>query len=104
MEPKPPPMPTASPEIIDWSNPCDRAKALRSAYFERLAGGTSVKVRFKADGNEQEYHSAMTGASLAELRKAMEAAEDECRIACGQRPLRGRFSIVGGSRSRIRRC
>lgn len=82
----------------DWDDPCERAKALKAAYFERLAGGTSTRVRFRAGDNEQEYQSAHAGALLAELKRAWWDAEDECRAAQGLAPLRRRFAIRGGSR------
>lgn len=85
---------------VDWDDPCARAKALKAAYFERLQNGTSSRVRFRADGNEQEYQSSMPGTSLAELRREWWAAEDECRAAQGLAPLRRRFAIRAGSRRR----
>lgn len=83
---------------IDWCDPCERAKALKVAYFERLQGGSSTRVRFRAGDNEQEFQSAHVGGSLAELKRAWWEAEDECRAAQGLAPLRRRFAIRGGSR------
>lgn len=83
---------------IDWCDPCARAAALKAAYFERLHGGTSTRVRFRAGDNEQEWQSAHAGASLAELKRAWWEAEDECRALQGLPPLRRRFAIRAGSR------
>lgn len=83
---------------IDWCDPCARAKALKAAYYERLAGGSSTRVRFREGDNEQEWQSAHAGASLAELKRAWWEAEDECRALQGLPPLRRRFAIRAGSR------
>jgi hypothetical protein len=78
---------------VDWNNPCQRAEALRTAYHERLTGGTSTRVRFRSGDSEQEVQSTFPGGSLAELRNAMRDAEDECRKSQGLPPLRRRFAI-----------
>jgi hypothetical protein len=83
---------------VDWDDPCARAKALKAAYFERLAGGSSMRVRFRAGDNEQEFQSAHAGASLAELKRAWWDAEDECRASQGLSPRPRRFAIRAGSR------
>lgn len=83
---------------IDWTDPCARAAALRDAYYERLHGGTSTRVRFRAGDNEQELQSSHSGPSLADLRREWWAAEDECRAAQGKPPLRRRFAIRAGAR------
>ena len=83
---------------VDWCDPCERAKALKRAYFERLSGGSSIRVRFRAGDNEQEYQSAHAGMSLAELKRAWWEAEDECRALQGLPPLRRRFAVRAGSR------
>lgn len=83
---------------VDWSDPCARAEALRKAYFEMLAGGTSTRVRFRAGDNEQEVQKAISGGSLADLRRELHKAEDECRAAQGLPPLQRRFAVTAGSR------
>lgn len=83
---------------VDWSDPCARAAALKAAYHERLAGGTSSRVRFRSGDNEQEVQTSHSGASLAELKRAWWDAEDECRALQGLPPLRRRFAITAGSR------
>lgn len=88
------------PVAIDWDNPCERAKALRQAYFDRLAGGTAQRVRFRHGDNEQEVQTSVLQGNLAMLRQEMQRAEDECRKLNGLSPLNRRFAIVGGSRRR----
>lgn len=86
------------PETVDWSNPCARAKALKDAYYDRLAGGTAQRVRFRNGDNEQEVQTSVLQGNLSLLRRAMQEAEDECRVAQGLTPLNRRFAIRGGSR------
>lgn len=85
---------------VDWDDPCALAKVLKAAYYERLAGGSSTRVRFRHGDNEQEFQSAHAGSSLAELKRAWWNAEDECRASKGLDPLRRRFAIRAGSRGR----
>lgn len=85
---------------VDWEDPCERAKALRDAYYNRLQGGTMQRVRFKHGDNEQEVQSGMMMGSLDALRRAMQDAEDECLISKGQNPRNRRFAITAGSRRR----
>jgi len=86
------------PETIDWDNPCSRAKALREAYYDRLAGGTAQRVRFRHGDNEQEVQTSVMQGNLTILRQEMQRAEDECRELQGLKPLNRRFAIRGGSR------
>ena len=86
------------PEAIDWDDPCARAKALRDAYFDRLAGGTAQRVRFRHGDNEQEVQTSIAQGNLSILLREMQRAEDECRISRGLKPLNRRFAIRGGSR------
>lgn len=86
-------------ETIDPSDPCALAEALRKAYLARLTGGNQ-RVRFRAGDNEQEVWTH-PGGSLAELRAALWAAEDECRALQGLPPRQRRFAVTAGSR---RRC
>lgn len=84
--------------VVDWSDPCARAKALRDAYYERLAGGSSQRVRFRHGDNEQEVQTSAMLGNIEALRREMLKAEDECRALQGLAPLNRRFAIRGGSR------
>lgn len=86
------------PETVDWSDPCARAKALKDAYFDRLAGGSSQRVRFRHGDNEQEVQTSVLQGNLSILRREMQDAEDECRKLQGLPPVNRRFAIRGGSR------
>lgn len=91
---------TLGPVVTNWDDPCERAKALRDAYFDRLAGGTAQRVRFRHGDNEQEVQTSTLQGSLNALRQEMQNAEDECRASQGLPPINRRFAIVGGSRRR----
>lgn len=86
------------PEMIDWDDPCARAKALRDAYYDRLGGGTAQRVRFRHGDNEQEVQTSVLQGNLSVLRREMQDAEDACRKLRGLPPLNRRFAIRGGSR------
>lgn len=62
--------------VVNWLDPCERASALREAYFELLSGQALVLVRYRQLEEEREtrYHAADQRALLAELRNA----EREC--------------------------
>lgn len=83
---------------VDWQDACARAKALRDAYYDRLVGGTTQRVRFRSGENDQEYQNSILRGGLEELRRAMLAAEDECRVSQGLAPKNRRFAIRAGSR------
>lgn len=91
-----PDQPPATVDIVNWDDPCARAKALRTAYFDRLQGGTTTKVRFKSAENEQQIETSVTLGSLEKLRAEMIRAEDECLASQGKKSSR-RFAITGGS-------
>lgn len=86
------------PSVVNWDDSCARAKALKDAYFERLAGGSSQRVRFRHGDNEQEVQTSSLLGNIEVLRREMLKAEDECRELRGLPPLNRRFAIRGGSR------
>lgn len=90
---------TATTET-NWDDPCQRAAVLKAAYYSRLEGGTQHRVRFRSGDNEQEVQSGHSALSLAELRREMQAAEDECRAKQGLPPLVRRRGLVAGMRRR----
>lgn len=89
-----------SSDAINWDDPCERARALRDAYYSRLQGGTMQKVRFRHGDNEQEVQTQVGTLNIADLRREMQIAEDECRALRGLPPLQRRFAIRAGSRRR----
>lgn len=84
---------------VDWTDPCARAEALRSSYFDLVKGGSVSLIRKRAAGGESEVRFAKGDMSL--LRTELWAAEDACREKQGLPKLQRRFAITAGSR---RRC
>lgn len=84
----------------NWDDPCARAKALRDTYYSRLEGGPQQRIRFREGDNEQDVQSGFSALNLTELRREMQAAEDECRASQGLPPLVRRRALVAGMRRR----
>ncbi|ACI92710.1 hypothetical protein OCAR_5579 [Afipia carboxidovorans OM5] len=84
--------------MVDWTNPCERAAALREAYFARLNGRAVTLIKESAGGGEREVRYATMDISI--LRAEMQTAEDECRKSQGLPPQPRRFAITAGSRRR----
>jgi hypothetical protein len=77
----------------DWTDPCARAAALRSAYYQLLAGETAVRVVIKGGDTLQETEFQRADAS--QLLAALRVAESECAAAQGGKPRR--YAIRGGA-------
>lgn len=82
--------------MVDWTDPCARAVALRDAYFALISGGAVTMIKTAAGGGEREVRYSK--ADLATVRSEMQTAEDECRTKNGQPPVQRRFAIRAGSR------
>lgn len=84
---------------VDWTNPCARAEALRSAYYGLLSGQAETLIRYRGPEGEREVRFATIDKAtlVAELR----AAEAECSAKTGQPSNSRRFAIRGGA---MRRC
>lgn len=82
--------------VVDWTDPCARAAALRNAYFSLVSGGSESTIRQRGPDTEQEvrFHKS----DLSTLRTEMQAAEDACLVAQGMKPVVRRFAITAGSR------
>lgn len=78
---------------VDWTDPCARAAALRSAYFALISGGHEQRVRFRNGDDESEVQ--FTAPKIEVLRDELRWAEAECTAKnTGGRP--GRFCITAG--------
>jgi len=83
---------------VDWTNPCDRANALRGAYYALISGASESLIRHSTSEGDQEVR--FVRADLARLKAELDAAESECAAANGTDvPGRvRRFAIRGGAR------
>lgn len=71
---------------VEWSDACQRADALRVAYYSLLSGRLASSVAYLANGVSREVRFAQSdrAALLVELR----AAEQECAAMSGTPPSR----------------
>jgi hypothetical protein len=83
---------------IDWTDPCQRAAALRNAYYDLLSGSMETLVRNKGPDGERESRYAQ--ADIARLKAELDAAEEACLLASGQSPAPRRHAITLGARGR----
>lgn len=79
---------------VDWTDPCARAAALRTAYFALIAGDREQRIRVSISGAEREvvYAAAKLELLASELRRA----EAECSASTGGTAGR-RYAIRGGA-------
>lgn len=80
---------------VDWEDPCAKAKVLRDAYYQALAG-REVSVRYKNGEDERELR--FDTKNLPVLQRELRMAEAECpEIA--QNLNRRRFAIGTSARA-----
>lgn len=84
--------------VVDWTDPCARYAALRTAYFAALSGGSETLIRYKGPEGEREvrYHSQ----DLELLKSEMAIAQAECAALTGSVNPGRRFAIRLGSQRR----
>ena len=82
---------------VDWTNPCARAAALRTAYFDLIRGETESAIRQSTPEGDQEVRYSKP--DVERLKRELDAAEAECAASNGApTPVRARrFAIRGGS-------
>lgn len=81
---------------VDWTDPCQRAKALTNAYYSLLSGEKESTIRTRSGESEDEVRFAAT--NIDRLKEEMQAAEDACLAKQGLPRPRRRFAIQAGSR------
>lgn len=84
--------------VTDWTNPCQRAAALTSAYYEIIAGGSAASIEYAANGVSRKVTFSFS--NVEALRRQMIEAEDQCAIATGGPRRNRRFAIGSGARRR----
>ena len=99
--PTPPPSLTLSSPTgpFDWTDPCQRAQALTTAYYQVLEGGRPVEIRTRTLDAEEMVR--FQSANLQTLWIEMISAQSDCAKKSGQRDPNRRHAITAGSRSDI---
>ena len=85
--------------VVDWTDPCARAAALRNAYYALISGGQEQEIRTRTLDAEEvvRFSPGNQAALLMQLR----AAEAECAAKNGTANPTRRFAITAGA---TRRC
>lgn len=81
--------------VVDWTNPCAKAQALRDAYFALISGQSESLIRASTSEGDQEVRFART--DVDKLKAEMIAAEEECVRANGGTPTPRRSAIRLGA-------
>lgn len=84
------------PLMIDESDPCAAAAALRAIYYQVVAGQSVSEVEFKAGPNGVARRVRYTSANADGLLRVIQKFEGECDAAQGKRPQR--FGLATGGR------
>lgn len=84
------------PLIIDESDPCAAAAALRAFYYQVVAGQAVTEVEFKAGPNGVARRVRYSNANADGLQRVIQKFEGECDAAQGKRPRR--FGMATGGR------
>lgn len=84
--------------VINWTDPCARASALRAAYFDLIRGAGETLIRHSTSEGDQEVR--YRAGDVHTLRSELAQAEAECAaLTGGLPPARARrFAIRGGAR------
>lgn len=80
---------------VDWSDPCARYAALRTAYYQMLSGQQEQEIRTRTLDAEEVVRFAPT--DLKTLEAEMYAAQGECVAQTGGINPNRRFAITAGS-------
>lgn len=83
---------------VDWTDPCQRANALRGAYYTLLSGQQEIEIRTRTLDAEEVVRFAP--ADMARLEAELRAAEGECAASTGGANPNRRFALTAGSRRR----
>ncbi len=84
---------------IDWTDPCQRAAALNTAYYSLLAGQREVEIRTRTFDVEELVR--FQSVDIEKLRIELQSAQRDCARAQGLPDPNRRFAITAGSRSDI---
>lgn len=80
----------------DWTNACERADALRDAYYALLSGKKAQSITYQDVGVQRTVTYMSTQVDLTRLRDELRAAEEEC--ATGDKVAsKARYAMRGGA-------
>ena len=78
--------------IVDWTDPCARAAALRGVYYQLLSGQQEERVRFRNGDTDEDV--TFVKADLNTLRTELTEADAQCAALSSGRPRR--FAATAG--------
>lgn len=82
--------------VVDWTDACARAAALRTAYFALISGGGESLIRYRGPEGEREVR--YQAANISILKTELQSAEAECAALTGTVSPNRRFAIRAGAR------
>lgn len=80
--------------IVNEDNPCEAAKALRTVYYQLIAGQAAQIITFRAGNTGVERSATFHKADPARLLQVIRSFEDRCAAAGGS--TRRRFALRAG--------
>ena len=83
-------------EPVNWEDPCARATALRAAYFSMISGQHEIEIRTRTLDAEEMVR--FDRADVTRLQNEIAAAERECALVQGRKPVSRRHAITAGFR------
>ena len=80
--------------MVDWTDPCAKAIALREAYYRLIAGDQEAEIENRSGEGQQrvKFHRV----DIETLKSEMIAAEEACQRANGITPAPRRSAIRAG--------
>lgn len=81
--------------VVDWTNPCARAAALRNAYYRVISGDQEAEIETRT--GEAQERVKFSRVDAERLKAEWQAAEDECQRANGVTPAPRRSAIRLGA-------
>ncbi|ACL57431.1 hypothetical protein [Methylobacterium nodulans] len=77
-------------DAVDWTDPCARATALRTAYFGLLSGQHEQRIRFRNGDVDEDVW--FTAPKIDLLRTELADAEAQCAARSLGKPRRFAFT------------
>lgn len=81
--------------VVDWTDPCARAAALRNAYYRVISGDQEAEIETRT--GEAQERVKFSRVDVARLKAEWEAAEAECQAKNGITPTPRRSAIRIGA-------